>query len=239
MALFVAGDISLGFWVKFDAAMSLFGLAPTIVQRGMAGTTLDTVHSFLIGHTLFSAPYNITYFHDFGGGGAFQQESTTFGTAIPADTWTYVGFSRDDTAKTVKCYQGTGGASSVTLVGTFTYVNSVDPTGGTNPTCRFSVGYTPNQSAWSLERTALGPMVYYNRALSEVEHTLVMACSPPATGLLLWCKMEFVNPEVDLSPSAWSGAVLNTTEVANPSCLGGGPATPPGGSGALYIGAGQ
>jgi len=233
ISLFVSGDLSFGAWIKIDA--SGVSSPGTIAQRGVNGTTLDTVHSFALRVTGSPAPYSVGYFHDYGNGSFGEQEGNLFATNLSAATWYYVGISRDNTAKTVSLYTGIQGATPVTLIQVAGYTNQVNSAGGTSASCKFTVGYQAPTSN-RLNNVAIGQFVYFSRALTELEHSLVKACAPPVNNLLLWAKLLGVSPETDLSSSGFTGTVTGTTVEANPACLGGGPAVPPGGASAtMYI----
>lgn len=121
-------DMSLGIWVKFSASA-----AGTIIARGGTGATSAFNDAFGLYVAGASNAWNVTYKHF---NGTQVLNSITFTTNIPNDTWKYIGFSRDATAKTVSLYVGDG--LNIALIATSSYANN--PDGGTDASCSLVVG---------------------------------------------------------------------------------------------------
>lgn len=199
------GDMSLGIWLKLSS--SAFG---TLIERESSvatGTGDNRAFALAVGGV--SGSWSIFYQHD-AGSSSSAAASHTFITAIPNDTWVYVGFSRDATAKTITLYLGDG--STTRLIETWTY--TTQPDGGTDSACTLKLGTGGGDGTrWGALVGILEEHYIWSRALSQSEHQDAMRGSPSPTDLILDCLMGN-SPEVDLSPTGASGTVTGTTLVA-------------------------
>ena len=133
-----------------------------------------------------------------------------FNTNLANGTWYYIGFSRDDTAKTVTLYKSSG--ASLSAVEAWTYPLSPAAASGTDPQSetvignRIGTGYSPG-------RATIAEHYIWNRKLTLAEHQLAMQGQPPLNGLVLECIMAGASPEVDII-GALSGTLTGTTVVA-------------------------
>ncbi len=183
----------------------------TILFRGFDSSTTEAQNdAFKLGVTSSSTPFSLNYSHDYGAAGGFEDHD--FAAAIPVDTWRYVGFSRDDTAKTVSLYVGNGVIGS--FIEAWAYTHS--PTGGTDPACQMLVGTNGFDigGQWfsgPLEGT-LEEHYIWSRSITAAEHLLASQGNPPTSGLLLACAMG-TSPEIDNSGNGGSGTVTGTELV--------------------------
>jgi len=203
----VLGDLSVGVWLKLPSTA-----AGTIITRGYNSATVSKNSCFDLNVKGSSGAWEIQYYHDPADGGVSEDDKHNFSTALANDTWYYIGFSRDATAKTVSMFVGDG--VTVALIQTWTY--PTDPTGGSDSAVHLSIGqlaggYSGNVSDAPLVGTVEEHYIW-SRKLSLAEHQDAMRGSPSPTNLILDCLMGN-SPEVDLSPTGASGTVTGTTLV--------------------------
>ena len=159
-----------------------------------------------------SGAWDIQYLHD-EGAGAGRGQRHTFNTNLANDTWYFICFTRDSTAKTISLYKGSL-TESLALVETWAY--STNPDGGTATGAKLVVGNIENSPGAYGEEPLVGTIEEYyiwDRTLTLAEHEMAMAGEPPEDNLLLAC-ITGASPEEDISNNGFSGTVTGTELVA-------------------------
>lgn len=200
----LTGDMSFGAWIKLPPNAN-----GTVVSRGYGGTAQAENDSYKLGVAGTTGAWNLNYSHDYGAG---PFESHEFTCAIPNNTWKYVGFTRDATAKTIKLW--VGDAEALTLIETWTYTNNTD--GGTDANCKLMIGTYANYAggvSWSAPFVGTIQEHYvWGEKRTQAEHLLAAQGLPPAGSLLLACFMG-QTPEIDVSGDSHTSTITGTELV--------------------------
>lgn len=199
----ILSDVTIAFWVKIPSNSVALGSILQFTDGSASGDTGWTNYAVHVNGS--SGAWSIHYGHQYAG---FSEETHDFSTNIPNDTWKFVALVRDATGKTVTCYTGDVGGSSVSNAGTFTYVNV--PSGGSAASLvlGFALGHG---DTFNLVGTIEEHYVY-NRQLTTDELAAVMQRNAPLNGMVLGSLMGDT-PEKDISGNGGSGAVTGTTLV--------------------------
>lgn len=195
--LSITGDLSIGMWIKLDAASEGFLISNT-------ARFYDWPYSLYVSGS--SGSWNITYRHTNG-----SDYNIEFTAALLNDKWYYIGISRDTSISTVTMYLGQEDGT-FTTVGSGTYAAPPANSGIFDPPHLY-IGNAITGDGFNhyLEGT-VQEQYMWSRAISSAEHQAAMGGSPSATNLVLSCAMGN-NPEVDTSPSGLTGVVTGTTLV--------------------------
>jgi len=203
----IVGNLGIGMWVKLpsDAQGTLF-------HAGIPSASLDanTAWPYFIG-VLASSGNKIVVGHDTASVN-INNSASPFTTGILNDIWTYVGLSRDTTAKTYKLYVGDG--TTVTLIGTYTYSDNPSATAGTaaGSIATISTGDYRSDLGIVHLNAAVAEHYIWNVAPSLSDHASAMAGSPLSSGLVLSCHLG-KSPETDIVGSNGTPSITGTLVV--------------------------
>ncbi len=204
----ITGDLTIAMWIKLPSNAS-----GSLLQYGGTSGSISPTNADPYGMTVqgSSGAWNILYVHDSVSPNSNQ--SHTFATAIPNDTWVFIAIVRDITGSQVTMYKAFVGDTSLTTVGTFTFTH---PPGGTSSGGKGLYIGNRHDSSTSF---GLGPLTgtieeYYiwSRQLTTDELLAAMQGNPPASSMALGCKTGD-SPEVDISGNGGSGTVTGTALV--------------------------
>ena len=204
-SLNIAGDMSAGMWIKVPADSINNGAI--LSGGGIWGSTswpaCSVAYAIIIQGS--SNAWDLYIGHD-----SYPPGSNVlhrFNCNLTDNQWYYIGFSRNDTAKTYTVYVST---STGSLVAVETWAYTTSPYAGTGGETmvgnRTGTGYSPG-------RATIAEHYIWNRALTLAEHQEAMRGQPPLSGLVLECMMAGASPEVDII-GALSGTLTGTTIVA-------------------------
>lgn len=198
----ITGDLAIGLWLKLPS-----NAVGCILQYGVNGSSEAENHNYGVLVVGASGAWDIQYFHDHDNN-QYLDTLHDFNANIANDVWRYVGITRNATAKTITLYIGTP-AGVVTLIETWVY--PYNTTGGTDPTCKLTVGH---QNTISPLKGTLQEHYLANVAWTQAQHESAMRGDPPLAGLVLSVPILGASPEVDVSSTGASGTVTGTTVVA-------------------------
>lgn len=218
-ALYIQGDWSAGLWVNLPA--NAHGALLSMVDAG--STDPSAAAPYVLTVTGGPGTFGIEYVHDYGTtGGIVGHELLPFPSSIPANTWTYVGVSRDATAKTVTLYTSDGG--TITTVGTLSYSNTPGIEAGLAELTIGGFFYgsfsnTPNNSLFYPAISNVASAYMWSGNLTSAQHLAAAQGTLASTGLVLDVGNLGATPPVSTTTTTGtlSSTLTGTTVVAGPS----------------------